>query len=213
MSRYSNSESAEWHESEKTKTARIHVQIALTSGFKKKGLLAYKILHEVPATFADVKYTADFGVLITRPDYSEQFFILVEIDGDVGHGTPTKNIHDNDRDETFILKHGILTMRIPLNEAWNVQTYAQAEELFLFYIWKRFFDVYINPTADSLRLIRSINITYAAQLADNCIGTKCTDCVHLLHDHDLTGCDHRFKEEGEEKSLCMCHKPFLRSVL
>lgn len=208
MSTYNSNTSNTFKESAKTETARIHILTGLKMGFARRGF-KYRVFQEVPATFADAKYHGDFGCIAYRDNYNDIYFFLIEIDGDVGHGSHTYRIKDADRDEAFLQKHGIRTIRIPLDKAWDISEYNEAYDLFNDYIWRGFYTTYIEANSDIAKYIQQVNKKYAYELADNCNGTQCTECPHGLDRHDLMGCDYRFVED--KKYLCNCHKPFLRS--
>lgn len=214
MSVYDSNQSNTFKESAATEKARKAVIIMCRRGFREQGLIVHKLLEEVPATFPDKKFHADFGILLSSKDYETQYFFLIEIDGKVGHGTTPTRMKEEYRGSLFETTLGAMTIRIPLSDLTSIQYLHQLDSYFIANIWMPFFDVYLNDDYNIKpinNVLRNFNKQTSYVLANNVVGTRCLTlgCHHLLNDHDLTGCDYRFTDN--EKLKCECNTPFLRS--
>lgn len=208
MSVYNSSESNTFKESWQTKRSRIKVIAMCRKGFYNTRFKLIKILEEVPATF-DKKYHADFGILLTTKDYETQYFFIIEIDGSVGHGTPITSRKEYDRNELFEKQLGVITIRLPLPELIEIDSASSLTEYFSGKIWNPFFFNYIQPSrSPQMEINQTSNQIFASFIANN-TGTKCYNCNHLNHDHDLCGCSYRYAVD--EKRKCNCTSAFLRS--
>ena len=207
-----NQESNTFKESRETFFARIKLKMMLVQGFKnsKPRLPIIKLLEEVPATFPDKKYKADFGILLTTSDYNYQYFFIIEIDGKVGHGTSITRLKEDERDTLFFDNFGAVTVRIPLRDITNLENLTEAIKYFHDYIFNIFELLYLNIDKDFgvTSAVRELNTKFAAKIAEN-QSTHCPDCPHLNNDHDLGGCAYQFAIDP--KKICNCKTAFLRS--
>lgn len=179
----------------------------ITDEMKTRG---YKtiIKEEVPCVIENKKYHADLGVL-TRSikEHDFYFFFLMEIDWIIGHETYRQDRKERIRDDGFLLRYGIRTIRIPLAKV-SGKSAIPGPDIFESLIWPDIVESYIDPGTQKNRLWAELNRNFAIQLKENS-STQCGNCQHKAAFHSLSGCEWQYTNKA--KLRCNCRNPFYTS--
>jgi hypothetical protein len=195
----------------RTTMAKHRLTRIITEQMRERGFKTW-IKTEIPATFMDPRpmcYHLDMAVLFRAvKEFDFYHFFAVEIDSPIGHRTFRQDKKENLRDEAFLINRGIVTCRIPLEKISEER--ADEARLFDKWIWGELMPAYIMSPVGNVKqeMWAELNRKFSIQLKENAY-TKCRECQHVAHQHDLSGC--QFQHTNKARLRCNCKEPFLRS--